>query len=141
MLTAGTAATAQVTLIDGKLLSLPVWVLDSPRAIPPIDGSSVLTKYTLSMSSPRSSTSLCPWTGVWVSGIHPRCLLGTGSLVGAGSPDSTKGTSGQIGISVVCVGFACSQHLAGLPGGQVGGQDLVPGGLGGQLLGDVVYYC
>ena len=34
----------------------------------------------------------------------------------------------------MCCGWvACSQHFAGLPGGRVGGQDLAPGGLGGQL--------
>ena len=34
---------------------------------------------------------------------------------------------------MVCIGMACSQHLAGLPGGRVGGQGLAPGGFGGQL--------
>ena len=33
-----------------------------------------------------------------------------------------------------CGWLACSQHFAGLPGGRVGGQDLAPGGLGGQLI-------
>ena len=36
--------------------------------------------------------------------------------------------------SVVCVGFACSQHLAGLPGGRVGGQGLAPGNIGDTLV-------
>ena len=34
---------------------------------------------------------------------------------------------------MVCIGMACSQHLAGLPGGRVGGQGMAPGGVGGQL--------
>ena len=34
---------------------------------------------------------------------------------------------------MVCIGMACSQHLAGLPGGRVGGQGMAPGGFGGQL--------
>ena len=41
-------------------------------------------------------------------------------------------------LDVVCVRFACSQHLAGLPGGRVGGQDLVPGGVG-DTLKDVIF--
>ena len=35
--------------------------------------------------------------------------------------------------------LACSQHFAGLPGGQVGGQGLAPGGVGGTLLDGIVW--
>ena len=33
--------------------------------------------------------------------------------------------------SMIGLGVACSQHFAGLPGGRVNLQGLVPGGLGG----------
>ena len=36
-------------------------------------------------------------------------------------------------INVIWILIACNQHLAGLPGGRVDGQDWFPGGLGLQL--------
>ena len=48
--------------------------------------------------------------------------------------EGERGKKENSGVnSAVFDWFACIQHVAGIPGGRVDGQDLVPGGRGFQL--------